>query len=115
VSDKITVVEEFVDVADTVIIGGAMANTILATEGISVGASKVEDGQTETVQRILASVDQKVGRQKRDDFLVLPTDMAVAKSFSDEPRRNVALADIAPDDLALDVGDETIERIVSIL
>ncbi len=115
VSDKIAVVEEFVAVADTVIVGGAMANTILACEGIGVGASKVEDNQADTVRNIIAAVDHKVGAGKRDDFFVLPTDLAVAKSFSDEPRRSVQLADIAPDDLALDIGDDTIERIVSII
>lgn len=115
VSDKIAVVETFVKVADTVIVGGAMANTILSYLGVNVGASKVEEGQADTVKGIVAAVDAKVGADKRDDFLVLPTDLAVAKSFADEPRRSVQLADIAPDDLALDVGDDTIEQVVSVI
>lgn len=115
VSDKIAVVDEFVKVADTVIIGGAMANTILSYEGVNVGASKVEEGQKETVEKILMAVDAKVGRENRDNFLILPSDVAVAKSFTNEPRRSVKLADIASDDLALDVGDETIEQIAGIV
>lgn len=115
VSDKIAVVDEFVKVADTVIIGGAMANTILSYEGISVGASKVEDGQAEAVKTILKAVDDKVGRDKRDEFLVLPQDVAVAKSFANESRRSIAVSDIASDDLALDVGDKTIEHIVGVI
>lgn len=115
VSDKIAVVKKFVEAADTVIIGGAMANTVLSYEGVGVGSSKVEEGQAETVRDIVAAVDAKVGADHRDAFLLLPTDLAVAKSFANEPRRSVPLADIAPDDLALDVGDETIERIVTVI
>ncbi len=115
VSDKIAIVDEFVNVADTVIIGGAMANTILSYEGKSVGSSKVEDGQADTVKNILEAVDKKVGRDKRDEFFILPQDVAVAKSVTNEPRRSIAIDDIASDDLALDVGDATIERIAGVI
>lgn len=42
VSDKIGVIEQLVDVADTIVIGGAMANTFLARKGTFIGKSKAE-------------------------------------------------------------------------
>jgi len=53
VSDKIAVIQRFVKVADKIIIGGAMANTFLAYKGLSVGASKVEEGATSCPRRYL--------------------------------------------------------------
>lgn len=112
ISDKITVIERFVDVADKIVIGGAMANTFLAYKGVAMGASLMETDQQEVLDRIYAAAHSKVG-DAVDDFLVLPSDVAVAKEV--EPsveRRSVPLAEIAPDDRALDIGDESIERVV---
>jgi 3-phosphoglycerate kinase len=52
VSDKISVIERFVRVADKIIIGGAMANTFLAYKGLGVGASKVESDQRDILDTI---------------------------------------------------------------
>ena len=113
VSDKIGVIDELVKVADTIVISGAMANTILAYKGVDVGASKVESDQQAIIQTIYEVAGAKVGSDHVSDFLVLPTDVAVAKKVDiNEPRRTVKLADIAKDDLALDIGDETIEATV---
>ena len=113
VSDKIGVIDELVKVADTIVISGAMANTILAYKGVDVGASKVESDQQAVIQTIYEVAGAKVGNEHVSDFLVLPTDVAVAKKVDiNEPRRTVKLADIAKDDLALDIGDETIEATV---
>ena len=107
VSDKIAVVETLVDRADQMLIGGAMANTFLAADGHDMGASKVEADQFSTVKATQKRIDKKVG-DKAADFLHLPTDVAVAKSL-DGKRKNVALDKVAKDDLALDIGDVTIE------
>jgi len=113
VSDKIGVVTEFIDVADKIIITGAMANTFLAYKGYKLGKSRVEEGMNETVAGIYKAAKAKVGEGKLDDFLILPTDLAVAKDITKaEKRHNVSLDDIQPDDIALDVGDKTIEHIV---
>lgn len=112
VSDKISIINEFVAKADKIIIGGAMANTFLAYKGISVGASKYEPDQKETIDEIYASIRAKVG-DNVDSFLVLPSDVAVATAVdADQPRRNVSVDQIGPDDKALDIGDQTIETIV---
>ena len=112
ISDKITVIERFVHVADKIIIGGAMANTFLAYKGVAMGASKLESDQKETLDRIYHAAYEKVG-ENVDDFIILPWDVAVAKSASPEAvRKSVGFENIQDDDMALDVGDRTITRIV---
>ncbi|MES2876310.1 MAG: phosphoglycerate kinase [Patescibacteria group bacterium] len=113
VSDKIQVVDELVDKADRLLIGGAMANTFLAATGVNVGASKHEDDQVQVVADIYAAVDAKVGRSARDDFLELPSDVAVTKSI-DRPteHQTKSLDEVEADDLILDIGPKTIERYV---
>jgi phosphoglycerate kinase len=111
VSDKIAVIQRFVSVADTIIIGGAMANTFLAYKGISVGASKVEDDQRAVLDGIYAAARDKVG-DRVDDFIILPVDVAVTPSIDPKSaRRVVAVDSIRADDIALDIGDVSIERI----
>jgi len=112
ISDKIAVIERFVKVADKIIIGGAMANTFLAYKGASMGKSKLESDQNETLDRIYAAAHKKVG-DAVDDFIILPSDVAVATELSaDAPRKSVSLDNIGARDIALDVGDDSIERIV---
>jgi 3-phosphoglycerate kinase len=116
VSDKVGVITQLIDKADTIIITGAPANTFFAYKGISIGKSKFEPGMESVIKEIYAKATKKVGESKVDDFLVLPTDLAVGKAIDkNEPRRNVALGAIVADDKALDVGDETIEHIVKVV
>jgi phosphoglycerate kinase len=113
VSDKIQVVDELVAKADRILIGGAMANTFLAARGHDVGASKHEDDQIDTVKTIYAAIDHKAGKTHEDEFLELPTDVAVAKHI-DRPHeaRTIRLDDVAKDDIILDIGPETTARYV---
>ena len=116
VSDKITIIERFVDKADTLLIGGAMANTFLEYRGKAVGASKYEPNQHEVLDQIYAAARAKVGEGAVDDFLLIPSDVAVARHIDeDEPRRIVSVDAIGPDDIALDIGDNTIDRYVKVL
>jgi hypothetical protein len=113
VSDKISLVERFVGIADKIIIGGAMANTFLKYKGVDVGASKVETDQDATLDKIYAAARKKVG-DATDDFILLPTDVAVAKSVdADQPREERAIDGIASNELALDIGSKTIDRYCS--
>jgi phosphoglycerate kinase len=116
VSDKISVIEAFIKVADHIVIGGMMANTFLKHNGISIGASRYEEGQSEVIDRIYKAARDKVGDEKLDEFIILPSDLAVARDFdSDEPRRIVKTSDLAADDIALDIGDASIERAVQLI
>jgi phosphoglycerate kinase len=113
VSDKIGVIKALVDVADAILIGGAMANTLLAYKGIVMGKSHYEKDQEATLDAIYAAVRAKVGASKVDDFLVLPHDVAVGQEpLGDSPRRLVAVDAVGANDLALDIGDKTIETFV---
>ncbi len=115
VSDKIGLVERFVHVADKILIGGAMANTFLRYKGIDVGASKVETDQDETLNKIYAAAREKVG-ENVEDFIVLPSDVAVAKTVgADEPRVERGLSGIAKSEMALDIGAGSIERYCDIV
>ena len=110
VSDKIKVIEAFVQKADRILIGGAMANTFLRYKGYSVGKSKVETDQHDTIEAIYAAAAKKIGAEKVDEFILLPTDVAVATS-PDEAERTVVSVDKIPDNtMALDIGSDTIER-----
>lgn len=112
VSDKITVIERFVGVADKIIIGGAMANTFLKYKGHHVGASKVEDGQEAVLDGIYSAAHEKSDGHA-DEFILLPSDVAVAKEVSETAeRRNVKLGAVAEDDRILDAGTQAIENVI---
>lgn len=114
VSDKIPLIERFVEMADTIIVGGALSNTFLAHKGISMGASMVEEDQFNEIDRIYQAVRDK-GVSALNDFIVLPTDAAIAPSIeSDAPRQIVDLDHIGNNDM-LDIGDQSIERMIDIV
>ena len=113
ISDKITVIERLVGVADRIVIGGAMANTFLKYKGYHVGASKVEDGQESVLDGIYSAAHDK-SEGHADDFIMLPADLAVAKEVSEAAsRRNIGLGEVAEDDIILDIGDQAIENMVN--
>ncbi len=116
VSDKIEVVERFVDIADTILVGGAMADTFLAYKGLGVGKSKVETGQKDVLDAIYAAARQKVGEAAVDSFIVLPSDVAVAGAIDPAAKREIRKSNaVRPDDIILDIGDESIETYTKIV
>lgn len=110
VSDKVPLVEAFIDKADQILIGGAMANTFLAANGLMLGKSKVETGEFAEVEKIYEKARKKAKKAHIDvdEFLRLPRDVAVAKTM-DGARKSVGVAAIAADDIGFDIGDKTIE------
>lgn len=110
VADKITLIQKFIEVADEIVITGAMANNFLAYKGKPVGKSKVESGLTATLDSIYAAAKKKVGAIRVDDFLVLPIDVVVATSL-DSRSRTVGIDDVADSDMILDMGPETMKCI----
>lgn len=115
VSDKIAVIERFVAKADQVLIGGAMANTFLAYKGVSVGKSMYESNQNSVLDGIYQAAAKKTAGSA-DTLIHTPVDVAVAKQIDPaEPRRVVRVEAIASDDIALDIGDETIDQYVSVI
>lgn len=113
ISDKLSVIERFVSVADKIIIGGAMANTFLAYKGVNMGESLFESNQNEILDRIYAAAREKVG-DAVDDFIILPSDLAVPSDISPQAtRKSVQLDELGDKDTVLDVGDNSIQRIVN--
>ncbi|MTI95354.1 MAG: phosphoglycerate kinase [Firmicutes bacterium] len=100
VSDKIGVIRNLLDKADTLIIGGGMANTFLAAQGIEMGASKVEADKLELARDLLAEAGEKSVK------FLLPADLLVADQFSAEAARQIVSAEQGvPDEwMALDIG-----------
>ncbi|MGB4762866.1 MAG: phosphoglycerate kinase [Candidatus Saccharimonas sp.] len=116
VSDKIGVIKALVGVADTIIVGGAMANTFLAHHGLFMGDSKVEADQTQVINDIYEAVYRKVGRDHADEFLVLPVDLGVGTSTeSTATRQDVSVQSVPAGSRALDLGPETDRKIKAIV
>ncbi len=116
VSDKIPVIEALVKVADHIVIGGAMANTFLAHRGFKMGASKIETGMDEMINRIYAAITQKVGVDHVDEFLQLPVDIGTGTSFeATATRREVKLPGLPDGEMALDIGRESTERMLELV
>jgi len=109
VSDKITVIQRFVQIADQIIIGGAMANTFFKYRGLEIGKSVYEPGEEKLIERIYADARQKVG-DRVDDFILLPTDVAVASEIAPGQKRTIVDAErVAKGDYILDLGPTSTE------
>jgi phosphoglycerate kinase len=109
IAGKIEPLEALVTLADTVLIGGGMANTFLAAKGTAMGGSLVDHDSMEVAQRI-------TGGHSRAE-IVLPVDMIVADSF-DAPSKIETVetsAGLTEAQKAFDIGPKTVERYASIL
>ncbi len=105
VSDKIKVIDNLLDKADTIIIGGAMCFTFLKAQGAEIGKSLVEDDWCE---RALAMIDK--AKANGVDFL-LPLDVVCASSIEESENTKVCPAsNIDSDLMGLDIGPETIKK-----
>ncbi|NLI81753.1 MAG: phosphoglycerate kinase [Deltaproteobacteria bacterium] len=110
VSTKIGVLEHLLSKADFLIIGGAMANTFLKTQGKPVGKSLVEDDHIETAARLLKAANEKGVK------VYLPVDAVVASSLTVcGDVQQVTVEHVPPDMQILDVGSRTVEMYKSIL
>ena len=117
ISDKIDLIKRFIDKADKILIGGAMANTFLKFKRYDMGKSLVESDQDEILREIYDLAATKVGPENVDDFLVLPKDLAVSTSIDDpdQIRREVSVDKIADDEMALDIGTQAIDQFCDII
>ena len=101
VSDKINVIDNLINKADKILIGGGMANTFLKAQGHSIGTSLVEEDNIKVAEELL---------EKADGKLILPVDVVVAAEFSNEAEHSNVSVDNIPDDMmALDIGTETVK------
>ncbi len=106
VADKIAVLDKLVEVADTVLIGGAMAFTFVVAAGGEVGSSLHEDADGQEIARQAVAKAATTGCT-----LLLPTDVIAADAFSAEAATQVAPADAIPAGwMGLDIGPDTSAR-----
>jgi phosphoglycerate kinase len=105
VSDKIAVVNALLQKVNALVIGGAMANTFLAAQGVNVQASRVETDKLPLARSIL----EKAKAQGID--VILPVDVVVAASLDATDGTGVDAGSIPPGMMALDVGPKTVENI----
>ncbi len=101
VSDKIGVIENLLDKADKVLVGGAMMFTFLKAQGKNIGNSLVEDDKIELAKELLLK-----GKGK----LILPIDTVIVKEFNNDAEYSTVSVDAIPDGvMGLDVGIGTVE------
>ncbi len=110
VSDKIAVIENLLNIADNIIIGGGMMFTFLKAMGKNVGKSLLEEDKIELAKSILEkSKDKNIN-------LYLPIDTVVAKEFKNDTDFYTVDTDNIPDDyMGLDIGQKTIELFTDVI
>jgi len=102
VSDKIGVISALMKKANTILIGGAMANTFIAAMGHDVGYSKYEADKLEVAKEIMEKAEELNVK------LVLPVDVAAGNEFSENAKlKNFAIDEIDKEYQALDIGKKT--------
>ena len=108
VSDKILVIEALLKKVDLLLIGGGMANTFFAAQGVNVGDSLVETDAIDTARDLSSKGGSK---------LVLPIDVVIANAFSnDAEHRVVPVGEPVPDGWRiLDIGSETLKKFEELL
>lgn len=110
VSTKLDLLGNLVEKVDHLIIGGGMANTFLAAQGVNVGKSLCEHDMTDTATEILGKANSA------GCAILLPVDVVVAKEFKAGAENQTLPADQCPaDSMILDAGPETVNQIAAVL
>lgn len=106
VSTKLDLLGNLIAKVDAIVIGGGMANTFLAAQGVDVGKSLCEHDLTDTAREIMAKAEA-AGCQ-----LVLPIDVVVAREFKAGAMNDTVAADACPADaMILDAGPKSVAQI----
>jgi phosphoglycerate kinase len=110
VSTKLDLLGNLLTKVETLIIGGAMANTFLVAQGKSVGKSLYESELVSAAREIIDRA-KSLGRE-----IVLPVDAVVATQLATHaPSRVVAVDQVGPNEMILDIGPRTVEHVISVL
>lgn len=110
VSDKIGVIQNLLEKVDTLIIGGAMANTFLKAEGYGIGNSIFEEDKLDLAKELMQKAKDKNVR------MMLPVDVKIGKEFDKDTESKVVKVTEVPEDWQIyDIGVETIEMYKGVL
>jgi len=105
VSDKVGVLERFLEIADKVLVGGAMCFSFFRARGVGTGDSLVEEKGVGLAEAVLEAAERS------DCELLLPTDLVIGDSFSAHAERKEVDGIEVPDGwMGLDIGPETTKR-----
>lgn len=110
VSTKLTVLKSLSEKVDQLIVGGGIANTFIAAMGYPVGKSLYEPELIEEAKSLIAAAKQA------GSDIPIPSDVVCAKEFSETAAATIkSVADVADDDLILDIGPETAQQYAKML
>ena len=110
VSTKLTVLKSLSEKVDQLIVGGGIANTFIAAAGFPVGKSLYEADLIPEAQRLIAAA------KLAGSAIPIPVDVVCAKEFSETATATVKkVADVAADDLILDIGPDTAKQYAELL
>jgi phosphoglycerate kinase len=102
VSTKLTILQSLAEKVDGLIVGGGIANTFMLAAGLPIGKSLAEPDLLDQARRVMQLM------KARGAEVPIPVDVVVAREFkADAPATVKAAADVAPDDLILDIGPKT--------
>ncbi|QBB71978.1 phosphoglycerate kinase [Pseudolysobacter antarcticus] len=110
VSTKLTLLETLAAKVDQLIVGGGIANTFIAAAGFAIGKSLVENDLLDAAKKVIADA------KARGADVPIPSDVVVAKAFSADAAATVKqVADVAADDMILDIGPDTAKRYAAMI
>ena len=110
VSTKLEVLDQLSRRCDSLVVGGGIANTFMAAAGLPIGKSLAEKDLVDEARRILLKMGE------RGATVPIPVDVVVAKEFSASAEATVKkAADVAEDDMILDIGPETAQQLAKIM
>ena len=110
VSTKLTILQALAGKVDQLIVGGGIANTFMLAAGLGIGKSLAEPGLLDDARAVIAAM------KARGADVPIPTDVVTAKTFAADAVATVkAAAEVADDDLILDIGPDTTARLAAML
>lgn len=110
VSTKLSILSALADKVDQLIVGGGIANTFMAADGLAIGKSLAEVDQIDEAKAVIAQM------KKRGAAIPVPVDVICAKSFSTDATATTKDAtEVEDDDLILDIGPKTARQLADIL
>ena len=108
VSTKLSILQSLAKNVDQLIVGGGIANTFMLAAGLPIGKSLAEPTLVEDAKVVIAAM------RARGAEVPIPSDVVVAKEFKADASATVkAAADVAADDLILDIGPQTAARLAA--
>jgi len=108
VSTKLTILQSLAANVDQLIVGGGIANTFMLAAGLNIGKSLAEPDLLDQAKAVIAAM------KARGAAVPIPTDVVTAKTFAPDAVASVkAASEVADDDLILDIGPQTAQRLAA--